>query len=112
MNMKANEINSLALAYLGDAVYELYIRTFLIKKGIEKVNNLQKEAVNYVSAKGQVFYLNKLIEENFLKEEEIQIVKRARNHKSSNHSKSADVITYKYSTGFEALIGYLYLENE
>ena len=104
-------LNSLALAYLGDAIYELYIRKYLISKNIVKVKELQKEAVNYVSAKAQAKFLNSMIEDNFLTEEEIDIVKRARNHKSHS-SKSTDIITYKHSTGLEALIGQLYLENK
>ena len=103
-------ISSLTLAYLGDAIYELYIRKYLIFKGITKVNDLQKEAVGYVSAKNQSNFLEKMINENFLTEEELTIVKRARNHKSHG-SKSADIITYKRSTGLEALIGYLEISN-
>ena len=103
--------NVLALAYLGDSIYEVYIRKYLIDQGIEKVNTLQKEATNYVSAKSQCKYLTQLMEENFFTEEELNIIYRARNHKGSRHPKNTDIITYKYSTGFEALIGYLYLEN-
>ena len=104
-------INSLALAYLGDSIYEVYIRNFLINKGIVKVNELQKEAIVYVSAKNQSDYLNKMIDKNFLLEEELLIIKRARNHKS-HASKSTDIRTYKNSTGLEALIGYLYLTKK
>lgn len=104
-----NNINSLSLAYLGDAVYELYIRKFLLKKKL-KVNELQKKSIDFVSAKAQSKYLDKLIENNFLTEDEIEIIKRARNHKSHS-SKSADIITYKKSTGIEALIGYLEITN-
>lgn len=100
------DINSLVLAYLGDAVYELYIRKYLISQGICKVNDLQKEAIKYVSAKAQSDYLEKMFNDDFLTEEEITIIKRARNHKSHN-SKSTDIVTYKRSTGLEALIGYL-----
>lgn len=102
-------INSLSLAYLGDAVYELYIRKHLLNKNL-KVNELQKKAIEYVSAKAQSKYLDKLLENNLLTEEEIEIVKRARNHKSHS-SKSADIVTYKKSTGLEALIGYLEITN-
>lgn len=98
-------INSLSLAYLGDAVYELFIREHLLKDN-KKVNELQKEAVKYVSAKAQSKYLDNLINDKILNEEEIEIVKRARNHKSHS-SKTTDIITYKKSTGLEALIGYL-----
>ena len=103
-------INSLALAYLGDAIYELYVRKYLINKKIVKVNNLQKEAIKYVSAKNQAKFLTDMMNDNFFKEEEIDIIKRARNHKS-HASKSTDIITYKYSTSLEALIGYLYLNE-
>ncbi len=103
-------INVLALAYLGDAIYEIYVREYLINKNIVKVKLLQKEAINYVSAKNQALYLKKMIDNNILNDEEIDIVKRARNHKSHS-SKSTDIITYKNSTGLEALIGYLYLNN-
>ena len=105
-----NNINSLALAYLGDSIYEFYIRKNLILKGVVKVNELQKEAVNFVSAKAQSSFLENMIKNSFLNDEEIGVVKRARNHKSHT-SKTTDVITYKKSTGLEALIGYLYLKN-
>lgn len=104
-------INSLALAYLGDAVYEVYIRTYLIKKGYSKVKDLQNEAIKYVSAKGQSAYLDKMSDDNFLTQNEIDIVKRARNHKSHNSPKGTDIVTYKKATGFEALIGYLRITN-
>ena len=103
--------NVLALAYLGDSIYEVYIRKYLIDQGIEKVNTLQKEATNYVSAKSQCKYLTQLMEENFFTEEELNVIYRARNHKGSRHPKNTDIITYKYATGLEALIGYLYLEK-
>lgn len=109
---KIENINVLALAYLGDSIYEVFIREYLLGKGIVKVNDLQKEAISYVSAKKQSEYLMKMMEDNFFLDSEIDIVKRARNHKS-HASKSTDIRTYKNSTGLEALIGYLYLtKNE
>lgn len=104
--------NVLVLAYLGDAIYEVYIRKYLIDKNIVKVDNLQKEAVKYVSAKAQAKIINNLIEQNILTEEELEIFYRARNHKGTRHPKNTDIVTYKHSTGFEAIIGYLYLENK
>lgn len=104
-------LNVLALAYIGDGAYELIIRKYLINKGICKVNELQKEAIKYVSAKAQCNFLKKLLDSNFLTEEEISIVRRARNNKGTRHPKNTDIITYKLSTGFEALIGYHYLNN-
>lgn len=101
------DYNVLTLAYLGDAVYEIYIREYLINKGIVKVNDLQKEAIKYVSAKAQSDYLKKLIDNNILTNEELDIVNRGRNHKNSHKPKNTDIITYKYATGLETLIGYL-----
>lgn len=103
--------NVLVLAYIGDAVYEVYIRNYLIKKNIVKVDKLQKEAVKYVSAKSQRVFLEKLINQNFFNQEEIDIIKRSRNHKGNRHPKNTDIITYKYATAFEAIIGYFSLTN-
>ena len=105
-------MNILALAYLGDSIYEVYVRRYLLSKHIEKVNELQKEATKYVSAKGQASYLQMLIDNNLLTEEERSVVNRARNHKSHAAPKNTDIITYKYATGLEALIGYLYVDNK
>ena len=104
--------NMLVLAYLGDSIYETYIRKYLIDKGIAKVKELQSESIKYVSAKGQAIYLKEMMDNNFFSEEELNIVMCARNHKSNHKPKNCDIITYKYATGFEALIGYLYLENK
>ncbi|MEG2311122.1 MAG: ribonuclease III domain-containing protein [Bacilli bacterium] len=110
--MKLKDKNVLVLAYIGDAIYEIYIRKYLINKGINKVNTLQKEAIKYVSAKGQASFITKLLDNNLLLEAEVEVFLRARNHKSNSHPKNTDIITYKYATGLEALIGYLYLENK
>ncbi len=105
------EINSLALAFLGDTIYEDYVREYLIKKGIANVNELQTESIKYSSAKAQCEIVKRLIDENFFSEEELEIIKRARNHKGNSHPKNCDIVTYKYATGLEALIGYLKLDN-
>lgn len=109
--MKANELNVLALAYLGDSVYEIYVRRFLIQKGIVKVKELQAEAVSYVSAKGQASYLKKMLENQLFQKEELEIISRARNHKGNRHPKNTDILTYKHATALEALIGFWYLEK-
>ena len=109
--MNTNLINSLVLAYIGDAIYELKIREILIHKKINKVNDLQKESTKYVSAKGQASIVKKLIDNNILTDDEIDIYKRARNSKVNSHPSNTDIITYKEATGFEALLGYLYLSN-
>ena len=110
--MDINNINVIVLAYLGDAIYEVYIRESLINKGINKVERLQEESVKYVSAKGQAKILDNLISTGILNEEETDIVKRGRNYKRSAHPKNTNIVTYKYATGFETLIGYLYLTNK
>lgn len=112
IDLKDKDISSLCLAYLGDSVYELYIRTYLLNNGICHVKDLQTEAINFVSANNQTKFLNYLLDNNLLTEEEKNIVFRARNQKSNHKPKSTDIITYKYSTGFEALIGYLYINNK
>ena len=110
--MNVLEVNVLVLAYLGDTIYENYVRRFLISCGIGNVKDLQKEAVQYVSAVSQAAYLKKMIDVDFLSQEEIDVVKRARNYKTTSHPKSCDIVTYKYATGLEALIGYLDLLNQ
>ena len=110
--MNTKTINIQVLALLGDAVYSLYIREKLIKEGINDSNKLQKLIIEYVSAKGEVKALNYLIENNYLTEEEQEIIKRGRNYKNNNHPKNTDIITYKLSTGFEALLGDLYINNK
>ena len=110
--MDIDTINVIVLAYMGDAVYDTYIRKKLIGLGIQKVEELRNKAIEYVSAKGQVKILNYLINNNILSDEELDIVKRGRNNKRSSHPKNTDILTYKLSTGFEALIGYLYLSNK
>ena len=102
-------INSLELAYLGDAIYELYIRKYLTQKGNYKVKDLQGKAIKYVSAKAQSNFLDKMIEDNFLNNDELEIVKRARNHKVLSHPKNTSIVVYKKATGIEALLGYLEL---
>lgn len=110
--MQIKEINVLVLAYLGDTIYENYVRKFLIRQNIPKVDELQKEAVRYVSAKAQASFLYQMLDEDFLMDDEVSIIKRARNYKTTSHPKNCDIITYKNATGLEALIGYLELDNK
>lgn len=110
--MNTKLINIQVLALLGDAIYSLYIREELIKQGINNIEKLQKKQVEYVSAKGETKILNYLIDNNILTEEELDIVKRGRNYKNNSHPKNTDIITYKLSTGFESLLGDLYLNNK
>lgn len=100
-------LNPLVLAYIGDAVYGLFVRTLLILKGITQVSKLHRESVNYVKAKSQAEILAEITDE--LTESEKDIVRRGRNTKSATVPKNAEVIDYRMATGFEALIGHLYL---
>lgn len=109
--MNTKDKNVLTLAYIGDAIYEVYVRKFLIDKGLTKVDSLQKKAVEYVSAKAQAKILTTLMDNNFFNDIELEVIFRARNHKS-RMPKNTDIITYKHATSLEAVIGYLYLDNQ
>lgn len=108
----AKTLNSLALAYMGDAVYELYVRRHLLEKGHVKPHLLQKSSIEFVSAKAQNYIIHSFLDEGFLTSEEEAVVRRGRNAKSNSVPKNTDVQTYRYSTAFEALIGYLYLKQD
>lgn len=110
--MDLETVNVLVFAYLGDTIYEDYIRKYLIKKGIPYVDDLQKEAVKYVSASSQASFLKDLIDKEFFTEEELNVIRRARNYKSKSHPKSCDIVTYKHATALEAIIGYLELKDD
>ncbi|GIP41517.1 hypothetical protein J31TS4_47970 [Paenibacillus sp. J31TS4] len=96
----------LVLAYIGDAVYELMIRQYLIAQPNQRVHHLHQEATSYVSAKSQAKALD--IWTPLLDEEELDIVRRGRNAKSGSAPRNTDIVIYRLATGFECLIGYLY----
>lgn len=104
------QMSPLVWAYMGDAVYEKYIREYVIRQGLCKNGLLHKKSIKYVSANGQVKILKRIEEK--LTEEELDIVRRGRNSNPHSHAKNADIVDYKYATGFEALIGYLYLTEQ
>ena len=108
---EVKDMNITALAYIGDAVYEVSIRGYLVKQDPEHIDAVHKKAVNYVSAQGQAIAIKQLMKE-LLTEEEIKLVKRARNHKVTSKAKNADAMEYKYATAFETLIGALYLSGD
>lgn len=105
-----NLMSPLTWAYVGDAVYELYIRTYLINTTELKPHKLHISSINYVKASAQAEILSKLMPE--LSEEEQNIVRRGRNTKNHHLPKNANVEEYNYSTAFESLIGYLYLTKQ
>lgn len=107
---EVKQLSPLTWAYIGDAVYELYIRTYLINNTKLKPHELHLKSIKYVKAKSQAEILEKL--EQILTEEEKDIVRRGRNTKVNHSAKNASVQEYMYATAFEALIGYLYLTNQ
>lgn len=101
--------NTTVLAYLGDSVYELYVRRHVLEKGLVNADRLHQIAVKYVRAEAQGGALKEMLE--FLTEEEVALVKRARNKKISSKPKNVDPVIYKWATALEALFGYLYLSE-
>lgn len=106
------QLNGIALAYLGDAVYEVFIRQHLLSKGLSKPTKLQHLATHYVSAKAQAALIDLMEKEKLLTDEEWAYFKRGRNANSHTHAKHTSVLTYRISTGFEALMGYLQLSGQ
>ncbi|MBE7046603.1 MAG: Mini-ribonuclease 3 [Ruminococcaceae bacterium] len=109
-DMSVSQFSSLQLAYIGDAVYELYIRTMISKDKNIPVNKLHREATTYVKAKAQSDIIRKI--EPYLTEQELSVYKRGRNAKANTAAKNADIVDYRHATGFEALIGYIYLKKD
>jgi len=107
---KVRQLNTDVLAYIGDAVYEIFVRELMLEEGRLRANSLHRSTTAYVNAHAQADAVRGMLEE--LTEEEQRIVKRARNHKFHSKAKNADPLTYKWATGFEALIGYLHLAGE
>jgi len=105
------QLNGVALAYMGDASYEVIVRRHLIAEGLAKPNHLQKKATHYVSAKAQAALISLMEQDGILSDDEWSMFKRGRNAKSYTHAKNTDVVTYRISTGFEALMGYLALSG-
>lgn len=105
--VEVRRLNPLVLAYIGDAIFELYIRKYLILTQRTLVNQLHKKATKYVRADAQSSIIHGIMED--LTEEEIIIVKRGRNTKTNTAPKNSSLLDYKYATGFEALLGYHYL---
>lgn len=103
---EVSQLHPLVLAYMGDAVYEVFVRQYVVAQTNHKPNYLHRMATQYVSAKSQARSLQRWLP--YLTEEEQDVVKRGRNAKSGTTAKNADVLEYRHSTAFECLIGYLY----
>jgi ribonuclease III family protein len=109
--MEAKQLNPLVLAFIGDSIYEVFIRTYLVDQNRDMlVHKLHIKTISFVKAHAQSRFV-KLLEEE-LTEDEIYIFKRGRNTKSGTVPKNADVQEYRSATGFEALIGYLYVTEQ
>ena len=108
--LQAMQLNPVALAFVGDTVYSLYVRERLALSGCGKVSQLQKVAAKVVSAKGQSEFLDKLLP--LFTEEEADVFRRGKNAKKATKSKSASSLEYSRSTGLEAVLGYLYLTGQ
>ncbi|MFO7887790.1 MAG: ribonuclease III domain-containing protein [Eubacteriales bacterium] len=108
-NIDTRMLSPIQLAYIGDAVYELLVRTYIITNEDLTINKIHKSVVNFVKAENQAKYLKKI--EDYLYKEEKDIVRRGRNSKSTT-PKNTNFMDYKYATGLEALIGYLYLKKD
>lgn len=108
--MQVNMMNPLVWAYIGDGVYELFVRNYLVNNSNAKVHELHVNAIKYVKAKSQAEILKML--DNELSDEEKNIVRRTRNTQNHHIPKNADPSDYMYATAFEGLIGYLYLNKQ
>ena len=107
--MRPDLVNAAVLAYLGDAVFEVMVRDYLVREsGLAKTNDFQKEAIKYVSASSHAMCMHDMLVEDFFDEREIGIYKRGRNTKGSKN----ESLEHLHSTGFEAIIGTLYLEKD
>lgn len=109
---QAELLNGIALAYIGDAIYEVFVREYLLDKGLTKPAMLKKNATKFVSAKAQAKIISAMDEVDFLTEYELTYFKRGRNAHSKTTAKNTDVVTYRISTGFEAVVGILHLTQQ
>ncbi len=109
---EVNMLSPLVWAYIGDGIYEMYIRMYLVNDHSFKPHKLHVEATKFVKAKAQADLLHKLLDENYLSQEEQDIVRRARNTENHHVAKNATLADYTYATAFEALIGWLYLTKK
>ena len=107
---EVKQLNTDVLAYMGDAVYEVFVREMMLDSGRHRASSLHRTVTGYVNAHAQAAAIRGMYDK--LTDEEQRIVRRARNHKISSRAKNADPLTYKWATGFEAFIGYLYLTGE
>lgn len=113
MTQNPNLMNGAALAYIGDAVYDLHIRHYMLSQGHGSPNKLHKTAIRFVSADAQAKIIKTwLTSGDFLSQDEIEMYKRGRNHKTHTKAKNASIGAYRQATGFESLMGWLFLTKQ
>ena len=113
MNIKESEartLSPLVYAYVGDALYEIYIRYYIVSKYKVKVNNMHKNSTKFVKASAQAQIVHALTD--YFTEDEWKMIKKGRNHKTSTVAKNASITDYRYATGFECLLGYLFITKK
>ncbi len=108
--MKTESINTTALAYIGDGVYEIFVRKLMVTRGWAAADHLHRETVKYVRAESQAYAIKQIMD--MLTPEEQDLIRRARNRKSVTKPRNADPVAYKMATAMEALIGYLFLTDQ
>lgn len=107
----AKNLQALTLAYIGDSIYDIMSREYIMKYHLGKINDLHKKTSTLVSAKAQAVFMEHLLATNFLTSEELAVYSRAKNQKNNSKAKNASIMEYKLATGLEAVFGYLYLEK-
>ena len=107
----SKNMQSLSLAYVGDGIFDLYVREYILKNHLGKINSLHKKTSTIVNASAQAKFLTYLLAENFLTKEELEIANRAKNKKNNTKAKNATIMEYKLATALEAIFGYNYLEK-
>lgn len=110
--MKAKHLSGSVLAFIGDAILTLKVREFLVAKGFSRAKDLQEKSIIFVGAVGQAKFMQNLLATNILSENELYIYKRGRNANMTSVAKNVDVVSYRVASGFEALLGYLYYEDQ
>ena len=105
------QMQALALAYIGDSIYDIMSREYVMKNHLGKINDLHRTVSTLVSARAQASFMKDILENNILTDIEESIYIRGKNQKNNSKAKNASIMEYKLATGLEAVFGYLYLEK-
>lgn len=105
------QMQALTLAYIGDSIYDIMSREYVMKNHLGKINNLHRTVSTLVSARAQASFMKNILENNILTDIEESIYIRGKNQKNNSKAKNASIMEYKLATGLEAVFGYLYLEK-